>query len=340
MRKIARILAFSSLIAFVLVGAFQKLSPAAPALPEAVALGTSSIGSMFYVHAVGIADIITKHADINISVESVGGSDANVRAIKNGVVSLAIANTFSSGNGFRGTRQFTGDGKIPLRLIALGPPTLRQLVARKRSKIKTVLDCEGKRLVAKRRALAEIELVADAMLEAYGVSKKKVTYITTATTREAIDALMSRSVDAAVLPGGIPAGTITRIFEQRDMVYISLPPDKMVTVLEKLGPSFREEVIPAGTYRHQSEDVHTPSLYASLVVGDGFPEEAVYQITKALFSHYEDLKLVHAAAKHWTVKNSLLNFHIPFHLGAIKYYKEIGAWTSKCEEEQQRWLKE
>ena len=63
-----------------------------------------------------------------------------------------------------------------------------------------------------------------------------------------------------------------------------------------------------------------------------------YQIIKALFDHYEDFKMSHRAARYWTVKNSIAKFHIPFHPGAIKYFQEIGVWTSEHAEKQKKLL--
>jgi len=339
MKKVAGMLVMLSIITLVLVGGATKRSPAAPALPKAVALGTSSIGSAFYVIAVGMADIISKHTGMGATAESVGGSDANMRAIKMDKVHLAMANTFSSGNAFRGVKQFAAEGKIPIRLLALGQLSLRQTVARVASGVKTVPDLRGKKLVAKRKALAELELVADAMLKAYGISKKDVTYIATAKTKEAIDAVISGTVDAAVIPGGVPSATLMKLFERIDARFVDIPADKLEAILDELGPAFHSGVIRAGTYRGQDKGFLAPSLSASLVVAEDFSEEGVYQIVKALFEHYDDLKLVHKAARHWTVKNSLKKFHIPFHPGAVKYFKEIGAWTSKHEKRQQELIR-
>ena len=339
MKKPTSMLVASFIITLAILGGATKPSLASPALPRAVALGTSSIGGTFYVISVGMADIISKHTAMSATAESVGGSDANMRAIKAGKVHLAMANTFSSGNAFRGVRQFAAEGKIPINLLALGQPSLRQMVVRIASGIRTVPDLRGKKLVAKRRALAELELVADAMLKAYGISKNEVTYIATAKTPEAIDALITGTVDAAIIPGGVPAATLMKLFERIGARFVDIPAEKLEAILDELGPDFHSEVVRAGTYRGQDKDALAPSLNASLVVAEDFSEEGVYQITKALFGHYGDLKLVHKAARHWTVENSLKNFHIPFHPGAVKYFKELGAWTSRHDKRQQDYIR-
>ena len=339
MKKVAWMVVVLSVIALILIGGAAKPSAAAPAVPKAVALGTSSIGSTFYVIAEGMADIISKHSGISATAEAVGGSDANMRAIKMGKVHLAIANTFSSGNAFLGVQQFAKEGKIPIRLMAMGQPSLRQMVARVASGIKTVPDLKGKKLVAKRKALAELEMVADAMLKAYGVSKKEVKYIATAKTGEAIDALISGTVDAAVLPGGVPVAFLIKLFERIDARFVDFSAEKMEAILNELGPAFHLEVIPAGTYKGHDKDALAPALSTSLVVEENLSKEAVYRITKTLFEHYDELKLVHREAKYWTVDNSLKNFHIAFHSGAKKYFKEIGAWTAQHEKKQDDFLK-
>lgn len=322
------------LSAFVFLAGATVPSVAAADLPKAVAIGTSSIGSTFYVIAVGMANTLSKEAGINATAEAVGGSDANMRAIKMGKIQLAIANSFSSSNAFYGKGTFAAEGRIPIRLIAVGQPSLRQLVARVKSGIKTVYDLKGKRLVAKRKALAEIELVADAILKVYGINKEDVKYIATASTKGATEALISGTADAAIIPGGIPSPTLMKLFEKIDARYVYISNDKLESILKELGPSFHREVIPAGTYNGQHKSALAPALSATLVVKDDFSEDAVYKITRALFES-DDFKLVHKAARYWTVQNSLKKFNIPFHAGAIKYFKEIGVWTSEYEKRQQ-----
>jgi TRAP transporter TAXI family solute receptor len=303
-------------------------------LPEAITLGTSSIGGTFYVIAVGMGDLISKNTPMSVAVESVGGSDANMRAIKHGKVGFAMANSFTSGDAYFGKGTFAKEGQIDILLLAMGQPSMRQLVARADSGIRTVADLKGKRLAARRKSNADLELLADAMLKAYGMDKGDVQMIAMAKTNEQVDALESGTVHAAIIPGGAPSAPIMKLSQKTDIRFVSLPPDKMEQVLETMGPAFRDGVIPAGLYKGQEEAAHVPTLSACLVSAAGASEEAVYQVVKTLFTHPKELSAVHKAAKHWTVENTLATAHLPFHPGAIRYFREIGVWTEAHQQRQ------
>jgi TRAP transporter TAXI family solute receptor len=340
-RKMKR-LTSALMITMVLSLAFGSGMPtgaqASSSNPDAIAVGTAGVGGVFYVLSVSLADIISKHTKMSASAQPVGGSDANMRAIKMGKVHIAMANTFSSGNAYFGVKQFGKEGRLPVRLMALGQPSLRQLIARADAGIKAVPDLRGKRWVAKRKALAEVEMVADAMLRVYGVDKSEVKYVATARTKGALDALSSNTVDAGVLPGGVPAGFLMKLFERTDMMYVEIPRDKMEVIVKELGPAFHIGVIPKGTYKGHNKDALAPSLSASLVASKDLSTKTVYEIVKAFFDNYSDFKLSHKAARFWTVDNTLKKFHIPFHDGAIKYFKQKGVWTAGAEKKQQELL--
>ena len=70
----------------------------------------------------------------------------------------------------------------------------------------------------------------------------------------------------------------------------------------------------------------------------GFPEDAAYQMLKAVLTHYEDLKRMHPEAAAYNPKTTLQQFCIPFNPGAVRYFKEIGAWTAETEKKQQKVL--
>ena len=67
---------------------------------------------------------------------------------------------------------------------------------------------------------------------------------------------------------------------------------------------------------------------------DLWPEEAAYQVVKTIFTHSKELIAVHKSSKHWTIENTLAAPPIPFHPGAIRYFREIGAWTDAHQKRQ------
>ena len=119
-----------------------------------------------------------------------------------------------------------------------------------------------------------------------------------------------------------------------------------VTALTEKEGKAVEEAIPGffyGIWRKGTFglDVDTPSMgmamafYARADLG----EDLVYGATKAIYEHTDELAKVHPKGAEWTLANATKNPVIPFHPGAIKYYKEKGTWTPQLEAANQRMLK-
>jgi TRAP transporter TAXI family solute receptor len=86
-------------------------------------------------------------------------------------------------------------------------------------------------------------------------------------------------------------------------------------------------MIPAGTYENITYDVPTVAVSGQLITGKDQPDDLVYQITKALWNK-NTRKLLdkgHSKGKVITLENATKGVLIPYHPGAEKYYKEVGA---------------
>ncbi len=293
---------------------------------QAVSFGTSSVGSAFYTLSVVIANVITKHSGVTATVEPVGGSDATARGIAAKKVEIAMLNASSAVDAYHGAGAFAKSGKIPLALLAQGQDSLRQIVVRSDAGIKTVKDLAGKKFVARRRALPEIEKIATILLESYGVDKKSVTILETPETNEAIEALKVGTADAAMIPAGVPASFLLDLSQSAKVSFLTIPEDKLKIVFAKLGSAFHTGVIPPNTYRGQNYEVRVPAMSAAIVVGADMSEDTAYRITKAIFSNVSEIKAGHSAGKDWNIQKTLQDPPLPFHPGAIRYFKEAGVW--------------
>ena len=85
--KLARL--FSVLLTCVLAYTVPASQAAEPSLSIA-RMGTSSVGSTYYVIANGLGELLHKNANINMSVEPIGGSYANIFTMVAGKIDYAI----------------------------------------------------------------------------------------------------------------------------------------------------------------------------------------------------------------------------------------------------------
>ena len=89
-------------------------------------------------------------------------------------------------------------------------------------------------------------------------------------------------------------------------------------------PYYTSYKIPAGTYNGQTEDVTTVTVKATLIVSTSADEEAVYNVTKAIFDNIDAITAAHAKGAELSLENATSGMTAPFHAGAAKYFKEKG----------------
>jgi TRAP transporter TAXI family solute receptor len=95
-------------------------------------------------------------------------------------------------------------------------------------------------------------------------------------------------------------------------------------MLAKYGPFYFAAPIPTGTYPGVDADISAAAGKTLFVADDRLDESRAYEITKAVLEHVPELTAALAAAKEITATNAVLGSSIPFHAGALRYYKEKG----------------
>ena len=304
---------------------------------EAIRIGTSSSGSAYYTIAIGAGEIINKYAKVNTTVESVGGSSANVNAIGRKKIEFALANSFASYSGYNGLDRFKD--KIELRLVLQGHSTLRYIFSRKGTAIKSIKDLEGKTVVGIRRALPELALVLDALLKVHGVDKSKVKIVATSNAGETLKALEAGSVDAAMIPFSAKSAQVARPMQNGLIKQIFITKEKQAEALKMLPEMMYPVVIKPGNFENQPRPMNTFGFNSYFIARSDVDEDIVYRVMKALAENTKEFSTYHKTGTLWTAERALKNFAVPFHSGAVKYLKEKGLWTAEIAAKQDRLLK-
>ncbi len=317
----------ASIIAAVILGAL----PAASMAQTAISFGTSSVGARFHVLAVGMGDVVSRHSKINVTVEPIGGSDANIRALKTKRIDLALVNSLAATHGYRGIGSFTKEGKAPVRLILQGGLAARALIARADRGINTPADLRGKKVQGRRRALGDLELVLKQLLKVYGVPETSVTIYSHSDTNEQVEAVRLGTADAAMMPFGSPKTSsppIRRLAETVPLVVVDFGRDKIPAILENPDLSgYAAATIQKGAIKGLDKNVTSLALGEYVVARADLSDDLVYQFTKTFFANLKDFHAVHASAKEYDLEGSLEAPTIPYHPGAIRYFKEAGRWN-------------
>jgi len=101
--------------------------------------------------------------------------------------------------------------------------------------------------------------------------------------------------------------------------------DKTMSELNRMNPGYHKLVIKAGTYPKQEKDVPAIGYTTHVIAACDLPEETVYKMTKAMATHIADMAAVVKPITGLTVKDMATDIGVPFHKGAARYYKEVGA---------------
>ena len=96
------------------------------------------------------------------------------------------------------------------------------------------------------------------------------------------------------------------------------------TKLVKDNPFYAKASVPGKMYKGTDNAQATFGVLATIIASADMPEQTAYVITKAVFDNLEDFKKLHPAVANITKEQMLEGNTVPFHPGAVKYFKEKG----------------
>jgi hypothetical protein len=170
-------------------------------------------------------------------------------------------------------------------------------------------------------------MVALKLLEAAGVNPLKDFKRERISLSESANAFKDRKIDGFFFATGLPAASMLDLCATPGLSFKILEMQPYLpAIIRKHGHIYNEDIIPKGTYSKQEGDVKTIGVPVIFVTQDTMDEKLVYAITKTLFEKKSDLVAVHKEAQKLTLVGARTLAEVPFHPGAVKYYREQGVW--------------
>jgi TRAP transporter TAXI family solute receptor len=311
-RKFARVVA---------VAAAFAIAPVAAQAQNFINILTGGTAGVYYPLGVALSKLYTdKIKDSRPSVQATKASVENLNLLQAGKGEIAFTLGDSLAQGWAGDADAGFRSKLDkLRVVGAIYPNYIQIVASKESGIKTLADLKGKRLSVG-APKSGTELNARAILAAAGIKYENLGKVEYLPFAESVELIKNRQLDATLQSAGLGVASIKDLANSVEIVVVEVP----AAVIAKAGAPFLAATIPANTYQGQSAAVETAIVPNYLVTRSDLSEDAVYQMTKALFDNLPDMVAAHAAAKSISLQNAAKSPPVPLHPGAAKYFKEKG----------------
>jgi len=251
-----------------------------------------------------------------------GAGIANIRGVDEGKAEIGFGNSISSVDGINGEAPFPQKVTKVCQLANLYPQYF-QIVALADAGVNNVADMKGKTIAVQPKGNTAEKVSLDIM-KASGMTyaNAKVSFVNSYTDAAAL--MKDGHAQVFTLGTTIPASSVMDVAAGRDIKMVPVTP-AIVQAMKKINPGYIQGKIKAGTYPKQDKEVDAIVYSAHLVGACSLPDQQVYTMVKTIAANIPDLVVINKAMDGLTPKMMAEDIGVPFHPGAVKYYKEVGA---------------
>jgi TRAP transporter TAXI family solute receptor len=252
-----------------------------------------------------------------------GAGIANVRGVDEGKAQIGFANSSTTVDGVEGRAPYPKKTTKVCQVANLYPQYF-QVVALTDAKVNSFADLKGKTLVTQSKGNTA-ELLTAEVLKINGMTYQSLGKVSfQASYTDAVDMMKDGHVQVFTLGTTAPASAVMDLASARDVQMVPVD-DKTMSELKKANAGYNKVVIKAGTYPKQDKDVPAIGYTTHIVAACDLSEDVVYKMTKTMATNVGDMAAVVKPITGLTPKDMAVDIGVPFHKGAAKYYKEVGA---------------
>lgn len=323
-----------------------------PSLPSRITFATHAVGTAHHGIVTALSKVASDNSPIMVVVSPTGGPPAWVPLMnKTGKPELGSAHTMDAWWAYNGkvsptpvpgemlgTKPFY-EASPNLRVLMAGPRLATGFLVRADSPFKKARDLIGKRISSGYLAQpsAFITMIVD-VVNAGISSLKEFIEVPVPGPVPGVKALVEGRVDATNAAVGM--GAVAEADATVGVRFLSAS-------MEPNDVKRSERIFPGGTYKiwkpgpagiKTDTALWTYPVYC--IASTHLPDEVAYELLSAWWKHYEKTWPMHPACRGWKSDMFVVkDVTIPYHSGAIKFYKEKGVWDAKMDKIQERLLK-
>jgi TRAP transporter TAXI family solute receptor len=329
-------------LAMVLTQSFAVASESA--LPRVMVWTAYGTGAAGYAQAAALGGLLKFEEGSNIRILPGRNDVSRMIPLKTGRASYClcgIASYFGQEGIFLFNKPDWGPQPIRMVLASQGTQSFG-LAAAGDTGLEHPRELKGQKVIFIRGA-DSINMITSAVLAYGGLTWNDVRRVDASGTNEAIEAIINGHADV------MPMSTRTPLMERiaaspRGISWLEMPnkseEDTAAWARAKnVIPYYLPQLETRGAGVSE-QDPWNGGGYALpiLVTNADRNADEVYALTQFVDEHYESFKTLAPGAEGWELSRQVFDWVMPYHEGAVRYFREKGVWNSAYEAHNQRLL--
>ena len=292
---------------------------------QTYSIGSNPQGSLAYSAAAGVAKVASEDGGIKARVVPQGGPVVTLPRVEKGQLDFSIAVSLVAAFGKEGRAMFKGKKQENVRIAAVLFPLRLGFFVRKDSGITKISQLKGKRLGSKFTKQKVVGITGAAKLATAGLTYKDVKPVPVPNGVRQVDDFMAGKIDAVTFSLA-SAKTRQANASVGGIRVLSLPnTPESLAAMQKVAPgSLIQTIQPGPRYPGVEGPTNIFVMPFILTASAKTPDAIVYKVVKALHGNKKKLVSVHKAFGDFEGAKMHLDIGLPYHPGALKFYKEKG----------------
>ena len=319
------------LIAAVLAaGVVGGAAATAEAKLKRITIGSNPAGSVYFLLAGGFAKHFQTDLKIRSTAQPHAGSSVYLPLMNKGEMVMGLNSSLDSGLAVAGKERFK-DRIQNVRLLARVWILPYAYMVKESSGIKTLDDLRGKKVIVNVKTNVSLALTNRTVLSTAGLTEQDVAAVDSGGVVAGINMVVEGRADATTVALAMPAMRKTHATVPGGLRVLGLGKMANDEMLAKgIAGLYSMKVEPSKRYPFVREALTIAAFDTYLNAGSQVGDDDAYMLVKSLHTNWKKLQKDYAPLRGTPIDGlAPANTSMPYHPGAIKYYKEAGLWTAE-----------
>jgi TRAP transporter TAXI family solute receptor len=283
------------------------------AAAQTYGFATMQPGTLNHTSASAVAKVLKDKAGLNVVVQPTAGESVLIPLVGRGEAEFGIANILEV--------EAAKAGNPNLRLIGSLHPLRGAFWVRKDTPMKAIADLKGKKVGMGYSAMRTIDPMIKAILATGGLTEKDVTPVMIPNVIRGADDFSSGAADMFFFAFGAP-----KVREVDATVggirALEIPESGMAAAKKILPEGYLSQAVPNPFFVGVEKPMGVYSWDNMIFTNASVSEDTVYKLIDTLEKNKPDLLSIQPALRDFTAAGLYTDYKIPYHPGALKYFKE------------------